>query len=324
MPNIYQLGDQQFQSTGDITKDIELIKQHFPNVDTSALQKGLGGGHDFGSEMAQGVSLPPEITSLKESAQQLDPTSKEYKKFMDAYVRERDDYFKLNSIDKPKTKAMPSTTLDDINTLKDSLINNALLLEKKNSGFGGEGIDTGPIISKIPSGISEFSNKFMGYGESSSDRAALRQLEKQLFNPKKKEISGTAASDMERFTDLLPLVPNESENDQAFFNKGMQLQKASQQKLLDILKTAEDAGYDVSRFGDLRNVSPDDAVNSLLETLTKNPRGSFAEEFPDTMNSFLAKKLGQGGSVVPAGGLSPEKQSRLEELRRKKAEGSLQ
>lgn len=304
MPTTYKLGDKQFQSTGDIGKDIELIKQNFPEVDTTTLQQSLSSPQSATQGSETTIKLPSDITNLKNYASQFDPTSKEYQKAMGAYEAERDDYLKLN----PTAKASPiaQTDINDINTLKDALYNNSQLLEKKNSGFGGEGIDTGPIvgakipfsnlvseggISVYPAGVSEFINKLIGQGENSSDRAVLRQLEKQLFNPKKKQISGTAASDSERFTDLLPLVPNESENDQTFFKKGLQLQKASQQKLLDIIKTAEEAGHDVSGFSELRNISSDDAVNKLIENLSQNQNGSFARELPDTAKSYLGKIL---------------------------------
>ena len=298
------------------------------------LLKGGAPQPDFETTLSQQttkVELPQRLQEMKAYLDSSDPTSKEYKKIADAFKTELEIHNKMNPTIKEATaKLLPSPALDDIITLKDTLSNNEKLLELKNSGFGGTGIDTGPFVGGtipipfsdndpkiVPSVVSEFISKMMGQGENSSDRALLRQLEKQLFNPKKKEISGTAASDTERFTDLLPLIPNESENDQAFFKKGLQLQKATQQKLLDIVKTAGDAGYDVSGFSDLQRSSPEDALNSLVAKLSQNKEGSFAREMPDTVKSFL-------GSKLQSGGLSPDKQKRLEELRRKQAEGRLQ
>lgn len=108
---IYKLGDKQFQSTGDLKQDIEIIKQNFPEVDTTALEQSLAGQTaSFGEDMAGSKpELPLRITQLRDEASQFDPMTKDYKKRMEAYERERDDYLKLNP--SPKEKA-PSNSAE--------------------------------------------------------------------------------------------------------------------------------------------------------------------------------------------------------------------
>lgn len=268
---------------------------------------------DFGAEhagpdpqqAAPAPGLPQEYKDMaSRAAQSGDP--KAMKMAKDAITL----YNSANPIAKQTAaKELPSTMQGDINFLKDVLSNNEKVVALKNNGFNGEGIDTGPLVGGgipipftdkeipfYPAGLSEFYNKKKGYGESSSDRALLRQEEKQLFNPKKKQVSGTASSDSERFVDLLPMVPNESDNDQAFFKKSLQLQDATQKHLLEILQTAQQSGQDVSGFSDVLNTQPEDAVNRILEKLTQKPGSQFFRELPDTAASFLSKKLKNPGA----------------------------
>jgi len=99
----FKLGDKTFKSSGDPAKDIELIKQNFPDVDTEALSKSLS-GQEPPTQKPAGVVLPDRVQQLKSYAEQFNPSSKEYKKAMDAYTSERDDFLKLNPGQKPDQK----------------------------------------------------------------------------------------------------------------------------------------------------------------------------------------------------------------------------
>ncbi len=210
-----------------------------------------------------------------------------------------------------KPAKLSAAQQDDINALKDILKNIKPLLEKKNSGLGGEGIDTGPLVGGgvtlpewmggaefnfVPAGVSEWLNKgnlgVSDKGEAAGDRAVLRQLEKILFNPQKKDISGTAASDQERFKDLMPLIPSEGDNDQAFFSKGFTSIDRTIAKMKSIIETAKSSGMDVSGLEPLMNMDANAIIEQLQKELSQNPNGSFAREFPETVKKFKSGAAG--------------------------------
>jgi hypothetical protein len=302
---------QDILSTGDWELDKKLISENIQDLDVGALEQALSNQNtqpsDMGtalvepeSEASGGYQMPDNIKQLFDEAylisdpkiqgKKLENASKIWSAVKDTLPRPAAEN---------KLGSLSTGEVNDLNTLRDAMDILPKLLELKNSGFKGEGIDTGPIVgSKIPftnvnlypSGVSEFFSK-NEYGEDASDRADLRQLEKLLFNPTKKDISGTAASDQERFTDLLPMVPSESDNDQAFFTKGLQLGDATIEKIHNILDTAKRSGKDVRQFEDMLNLSPEEFKTKLIEKMSKNEKGSFVRELPDTAKPFLQKKL---------------------------------
>lgn len=223
---------------------------------------------------------------------------------------------KMNPTPKPKALSeLPRGEREDLNALRDILKILPEYAEKKNSGFGGEGIDTGPIAGGslgqylpswlmseqsgkfIPSGVSEWWNS--DKGEGADDRSELRQLEKLLFNPIKKDISGTAVSDQERFVDLMPSIPSEADNDKAFFSKTAQSMTQAAEKIKTILDTAKRSGVDVSGFEEFLNMDSGRLVEDLNRKLSQNPRGSFAREFPDKFKKMSSQnKQPQNDEVI--------------------------
>ena len=208
-----------------------------------------------------------------------------------------------------KSRLFTAGELENVNALKRIIANTSNLLNKKNSGFSGRGINTGPIIggqlgdlipildvkgpSILPDFISEAFNKETAQTneqfEDASARSELKQLEKLLFNPIKKDISGTAVSDAERFVDLEPLIPTIKTDDQAFFNKGFQTIGGATEKLKTILETASKSGIDISEFSNELSTDPALVVEELQKQLSQFPEGSFAEEFPSTFKKFSSQ-----------------------------------
>lgn len=154
-------------------------------------------------------------------------------------------------------------------------------VEKKNSGFGGKGIDTGAIIGGtwpwpgdddpyiLPSGVSEWVNSQLGEGENATDRATLRQL-------LKKASTGFVGLGRE---DLIGIVPQESDNDMGFFSKVFGYQDYLIMSAKNVIDTAKRLGIDTSEFSDLENMDAEKMAHELRQALSKNKRGSYVREF---------------------------------------------
>lgn len=264
-------------------------------------------GTDMSGQQSQSINLPQEVLAIKEYAGGLPLGSKEQKEALKMYEAARDDYLKLNPA--PKTKSdtgFTSSDIEDLATMKEAKSNLMDLLEFKNSAFGGKGINTGPIIggrfplpftdnepNLYPSSVSEFVNKIAGEKENSGDRGEFRRRILSFLNPTRKEVTGAGAATNEITTYIAPTAPQESDDDTTFFKKGLSTLPEIQRRIIKRLETAKQAGRDVSGFQDELNTSPDAVVDQLLETLTKNPNGSFAKEFPEKTKSFLERKLKQ-------------------------------
>lgn len=218
------------------------------------------------SQQTTKVELPPRLQEMKDYLDRTDPTSKEYKKISDAYVRERDDYLKLNqgnkssqlSGDAAKILQIAVGGLSDIKDLQDEI-------NKGNNLIG----------QALPFNIGD---RFGGYlTDNLSDRLGRIR-------------SGGAINEdeLETFQGLVPGVLD--------FGK-----EAKTKKLQKLAQEFENIGRNIGgpRF--------ESQAGPALEDLTQ---------------SFLAQKLAD--QVAQGGGLTADKQKRLEELRRKQAEGRLQ
>lgn len=255
------------------------------------------------------------IKKVQDYARSLPFGSKEQKKAYDVLTKELTASKGTTQKSGGTPPKFTSGDREDISNFRNVLNLLPQLLETKNSGFGGKGIDTGPIVGGgipkpfgggevwnfVPAGASEWFNKTFGGEdnvENASDRAKLRQLEKLLFNPVKKEISGTAVSNQERFADLLPMLPSETDNDQAFFNKGFKSYTTTLDKLKTMLDTAQKSGIDISEYKDIMNLDPQKELENLMKQLSQNQKGSFARELPDTFKKFQNNTNKSQGNVI--------------------------
>lgn len=273
----------------------------------------------------EGIKIPDNISQLKNMASTLDPTSKEYKNLMDAYQAERDDFLKLNpTLNTKALKTLPAGAISDIQGYlnQQSALKN--LLKLKSTGFSGTGVDTGPLVGGAipipfsereipltPASISQFASSLSGDNEESADRSRLRRSILSFGNPVRKEVTGAGASVPELQEFIFPSIPTESDQDLAFYQKGLDAAKESQQKLVNTLKALENAKYDVSGFKGSMDIAPEDFVDQVIETISqrddKAPLGSFSfpETMSDTYKSFLQRKLQKQKPQSQQSGLKP-------------------
>lgn len=310
--------------TPEVLSNVLKKNGYDPSKYSNEITQALGGGG--GNEDLANADTNPLTPVYKEKDKPADNTSAQYIKQIQDYARSlpfgSKEQKKAYDVLTKELAASKGTTQksggtppkftsgdrEDISNFRNVLSLLPQLLELKNSGFGGKGIDTGPIVGGgipkpfgggevwnfVPSGASEWFNKTFGEDdnvENASDRAKLRQIEKLLFNPVKKEISGTAVSNQERFADLLPMLPSETDNDQAFFNKGFKSYTTTLNKLKTMLDTAQKSGIDISEYKDIMNLDSEKELESLMKKLSQNPEGSFATELPNTFKKYSTKEL---------------------------------
>ncbi len=233
------------------------------------------------------------------------PTSKNYGNLLSAYEKRKEEEMQAQGIvdsTKVKTATPPKFSdkmMEKIQSIMSAQGSLKKLAELKNSGFGGQGIDTGPVVGGgfeipftdtripfVPAGVSEWLNSGVlglteDLGENAGDRGLLRQNVLDLANPVRKITTGASAATSELDKYIMPGVPNESDNDKTFFKKTLNSAAKSQQDLIDILTTLQKSGVDVSKFQEQLNISPESVVSDLMQSLAKNKNGSFNAEFPD-------------------------------------------
>lgn len=131
MPVTYEYKGMQFQGTGDPEKDYaalmerrpDIAKQIDPNdfkqkVSAAGFGQGLN-DQPAATQSAPGRSLPADITQIRDYANQFPPTSKQYQAYQKQYEDARDDYLKLNPVEKARTEEQQkeenrNKTVDDI------------------------------------------------------------------------------------------------------------------------------------------------------------------------------------------------------------------
>ncbi len=315
MATIYRIRGKQFESTGDPQADIQAISAAFPDADLGKIQSAVqtqfkntqpqnSGQASFGQEMAKSSNqegvlgrLSPDAQSAYQSALDSGLPADEVNKRLNAAKKLQE----LSGMDKvSELRPLASSDAENISSFLEQQKILSDMIELKNSGFGGKGIDTGPLVGgSIPGlglkAVPDFLSSFLAGRNNvpegtESDRARLRKMELSLLNPIRKRVTGAGASEGELSKYISPTVPSESDNDKEFFQKGFDSLKENQMQLNSILSSLEKSGYDVSGFKD-EVVQPDDKLNSLLERLASNSKGSYAQEFPEAAQSFLSKKL---------------------------------
>src|SRR3990167_1474792 len=226
-------------------------------------------------------------------------------------------------------KDLPSDELEKI--LQVQKVQDRLkdLIKFKSTGFGGKGIDTGPLVGGkiplpftdadpniVPASASQFFSELAGNDEGSADRGLLRQKIVSVLGPKQKEQTGAQAALRELLELIYPQVPREGDQDKLFYEKAFEGITRGQQDLQNRIAGLRSSNIDVSGLRDIEGKNPDDVINGIIQELSTGPQGEFSLGKVDPER--ITRALGSSG-----GGLAPEKQSRLEELRRKRAEGTL-
>ncbi len=305
-------------------------------VDPSGFQEAIQGalGSVSDDDLVQGPDpkkLAPAVQSELEGAEQFPVGSTERGRALES-AKKIEDLLGAGELKKLAT----SITAEDIANIVDKQKRLKDMIDFKSRGFGGKGIDTGQVmgggiplpftdaeIPFVPSGVNETYNQLMGEGENAADRTELRRKQLGILNPERKEVTGASAALQELMQFIFPTLPNESDNDLGFYQKGMGTLKESQSKLQGLLDVIERSGSaDVTGFKDIRSKTPDQVIEELLKQVTQglslddegNVHGAgeygFGSLLPDTTKTYLQS-------------MSGDKSARLEELRKKKAAGTL-
>ncbi len=123
------------------------------------------------------------------------------------------------------------------------------LIELKTKGFGGKGIDTGPIAGRIPEAASALAADLEGLPlESQGDRAQLNQLTLHLLNPIRKETTGSGAAVSELKDYILPTLPTPKDNDPVWLNRAFQSVQDLGGQRQSAIKELMNQGYRVPQF----------------------------------------------------------------------------
>lgn len=126
------------------------------------------------------------------------------------------------------------------------------MAQLKNQGFGGKGVDTGPIVGmrtpewagglrSYPDWASSWVNK--DKGANASDRARLRQTIVQATNPIRKDTTGASAAMSEIEQWIAPMVPQDSDNDEDFNAKLQEAADATIKKYDITSRTLGQTGF---------------------------------------------------------------------------------
>lgn len=129
-------------------------------------------------------------------------------------------FLKMLSNDELSGQKIPNEFLKKVDAQNQALAALYKLVELKTKGFGGQGIDTGPVAQYYPDTLSAFAAQLEGVPpEQRADRAKLRQQELFFMNPERKDITGAQASVQELMKFIYPMIPRESDNDDVWAGK---------------------------------------------------------------------------------------------------------
>jgi hypothetical protein len=133
----------------------------------------------------------------------------------------------------------------------------------KAKGFGGRGIDTGPIAKRYPQTLSAFMAGLTGVPEKEQgDRKKLEAATLWFLNPIRKEVTGAQAAIEELRKFLMPMIPTMGDNDANWKAAAMEAASQLANKYNTFTNTLESAGYKIPA-----RVQPDDYLQRIEKTL---------------------------------------------------------
>lgn len=289
----YTLGDKQFQSTGDIKKDIELIRENFPDVDVSALEESLLNGGDFSGELAspEKNQLKTEFESLQSAVndaiasgdtKRVSFTSKSMKAWLDSHP----DFKKDQAGPKPLSeKADVRKYVNDLIAADDA----NRVLESIRSAK--QGVNTGEwrgrlFDSSVPQYDQAGNQKPAGLIDSAITTifpkdtekmrlldAALQRASNYAFEKGGKSLTGSEK------TAIFNQVPNRFDDDPVFDNVLTQSRQDLDQFIDNRVKVLKGLGYNEDSILNLLPVKSGE--NSFLKQKII-PQASQAQQAPQT------------------------------------------
>lgn len=214
-------------------------------------------------------------------------------------------------------KDLPSDELEkvlQIQKVQDRLKD---LIKFKSSGFGGEGINTGPLIGGkasdlvpfwdsgpkvVPDWLSQYISESPKLGgredkAGSADRGLLRQKIVSILGPKQKEQTGAAAALRELLELIYPQLPLESDTDKLFFEKAFEGLTRGQEDLRNRISGYRSSNLDVSGLRRMEEKTPDQVIDEVTKSLA-GQGGKYSLQAVDP--SRIKKILGgsQGSKVI--------------------------
>lgn len=120
------------------------------------------------------------------------------------------------------------------------------LVDLKTKGFGGKGIDVGPIAGYYPETVSSIASMLEGLPEKSQgDRAKLNQTTLWFMNPLRKEVTGAQAAVEELKKWILPMIPTTKDDDATWKGKALQAAKLIAGQYKDYIGALKASKYNV-------------------------------------------------------------------------------
>lgn len=242
----------------------------------------------YGSNLEEGINLPYEDDAKMIRKKQLEQALGESKIGGVERTRIANELKNLeNSIGKSGGTQLKTKEIEDVLNLINSKDRLTELLNLKSTGFEGEGINTGPIIGAdipwfgknpklYPAWLSELMNR--GKGLSSGDRGEFRRKILSVFNPTRKTSTGSQSGEKELGKWIAPSVPEETDPDITFYNKGFSSIEEIQNQIINLVKALKKSGKNVSAFEDEYKQSPQDVINSLKKELSTT-KGEYQKLF---------------------------------------------
>lgn len=165
----------------------------------------------------------------------------------------------LNIGKEPNKKPIPGPLQKDIEDYLNMF--NALknAIELKNNGFGGKGVDTGPIAQYYPDTLSDLVAKMQGVApEHQADRALLQQALKKILLPVRHSVTGSQFGQQET-KEYESLLPKMGDNDNVFLNKAFQVGVDGANEFDNLINQLKQSGYEPTPFN----------KNAFIENLKK-------------------------------------------------------
>jgi hypothetical protein len=156
----------------------------------------------------------------------------------------------------------PTGLVDDLSASQDAMKKLTEVINLKKKGFGGKGVDTGPMMQYMPNVISSFLAKMEGLPEQQQgDRAGLDAALKWFSNPVRKGVTGAAAGDKELSKYIYPMLPGMGDNEPDFYSKILQAAKALSSQRGSMINTLQSTDYKAPQFNE------DEYVNQIKQML---------------------------------------------------------
>ena len=124
-----------------------------------------------------------------------------------------------------------------------------MLIQLKTKGFGGQGIDTGPLAGRVPENVSAWASEKEGLPpEDQGDRGRLNQETLWFTNPIRKEVTGAQAAVQELKKFIQPMVPQPTDNDNVWLSKAMGTGENLGQERQSLIKELMNQGLRAPQF----------------------------------------------------------------------------